>query len=214
MYCVESEKHLVDIFDLLAQTENKSAESLNLIASENIMSKSALRALSSDLAHRYVIPPASERSESIWDFPNQEIYRAITKSTEELAKKLYKGKFADVRPLSGNNAVYVIINSLVPNGGTIFRIPANCGGHFATEPICHRENIRVVDIPYDREKARIDFSALKNLYERHQPQLIFLDASMILFPHPVGEIREALGNDAVSTCDCSQVLAVLYSLSI
>ena len=187
--------------------EEKRACSLNLIASENIASAAVMEALSSDFANRYLIP--EERPDCIWDFPNQSLNREVAQITENLAKKLFFGDYADVRPLSGNNVAYIIITSHVPIGGTLFRIPDACGGHFATVPICEREGIKVVDIPFDRDTCEIDLVALEALYRRHCPDLVFLDASMVLFPQPTAAIRAALGDEAVISYDGSHVLGLV-----
>lgn len=197
----------MQITELINQMESKRVCSLNLVASENLMSEAALHAMRSDLGHRYLIP--EERPAAIWDYPNQEFSRKIAELTEGLAKRLYGGEYADVRPLSGNQIAYIVVNSFIPHGGTIFCIPDTCGGHFATVPICEREQVKVVDIPYDMSSGMMDIPALKKLYEIHRPELIFLDSSMILFPHPTAQIRDALGDEAVISNDCSHVLGLV-----
>ena len=196
---------------LIRQMEEKRARSLNMIASENIASSAVMDALSSDFANRYMMP--EERPENMWDFPNQFFNREVVKITEDLAKKLFFGDYADVRALSGNNVAYVIITSQVPIGGTLFRIPDACGGHFATVPICQRERIQVVDLPFNMERCEIDLAALPALYHQHRPELIFLDASMVLFPQPTAAIRAAIGDDAVISYDCSHVLGLVAGQS-
>lgn len=202
---------MMRINDLVKKMEEKRARSLNMIASENIASAAMMEALSSDFANRYLIP--EERPECIWDFPNQSLNRQVAQITEDLAKKLFFGDYADVRPLSGNNIAYIVIASHVPIGGTVFRIPDSCGGHFATVPICEREGINVVDIPFDLDTCEIDLAALESLYRRHRPGLVFLDASMVLFPQPTAAIRAALGDEAVISYDGSHVLGLVAGQS-
>ncbi len=195
------------INEVIRSMNEKRWQSLNMIASENICSEAVCEALASDFANRYLIP--EERPECIWDFPNQTYNREVARITEELANKLFRGEYADVRPLSGNNIAYIIITSHVPIGGTVFRIHDSCGGHFATVPICEREGINVVDIPFDKETCEIDLEALGSLYRRHRPELIFLDASMVLFPLPTAAIRTAVGDDAVISYDASHPLGLI-----
>jgi glycine hydroxymethyltransferase len=197
------------ILSLIKTYEQQQKKTFNLVASENIMSSNARYALQSDLTHRYIIPPENERPKEIWEYPNQKYPRLIEKMTKEYAKKIYSGKYADVRPLSGNNAVYIVLKSLVPKGGTIFRIPSNCGGHFATLTICKWDDYHFIDIPYNIQEGNIDILKLKKLYKKYKPQLLLLDASMILFPHPVKEIREALGSNIIISYDASQVFGII-----
>ena len=195
------------INNVISKMEEKRARSLNLVASENITSAAVMEALSSDFANRYLIP--EERPDCIWDFPNQSLIREVAQITENLAMKLFSGDYADVRPLSGNNVAYIIITSHVPIGGTLFRVPDDCGGHFATVPICEREGIKVVDIPFDRDTCEIDLAKLEALYRQHRPELVFLDASMVLFPQPTAAIRATLGDEAVISYDASHVLGLV-----
>lgn len=195
------------ILDLTEAAGRAMAASLSLVASENVMSAAARAAVQADLGHRYLLP--ADRPASIWDYPNQGLNRELAAAVEGLACRLYDGQYADVRPLSGNNVAYIVINSMVPRGGTIFRIPSDCGGHFATPPICDREGIAIVDIPYDRAAGTVDLAGLRRLYARHRPHLVFLDASMVLFPHPTAAIREAVGPAAVISNDCSHVFGLV-----
>lgn len=197
------------ILSLIKKYEENQKTSFNLVTSENIMSSSARYALQSDITHRYIIPPENERPKEIWEYPNQKYPRMIEKMTKEYAKKIFFGKFADVRPLSGNNAVYAVLKSLVPRGGTIFHIPANCGGHFATLAICKSENYHFIEIPYGNQDGNIDINKLEKLYKEYRPQLLLFDSSMILFPHPVQEIRRALGPDIIISYDASQVFGLI-----
>jgi glycine hydroxymethyltransferase len=197
------------IISLIKKYEERQKKTINLVTSENIMSSNARYALQSDLTHRYIIPPENERPKDIWEYPNQKYPRMIEKITKEHAKKIYSGKYADVRPLSGNNAVYIVLKSLVPRGGTIFRVPARCGGHFATLTICKWEDYHFIDIPCNKQEGTIDTSKLKKIYKKYRPRLLLLDASMILFPHPVREIRDMLGPDIIISYDASQVFGII-----
>jgi glycine hydroxymethyltransferase len=101
------------------------------------------------------------------------------------------------------------MSSLTKRGDNIFHVPDNCGGHFASEPICAREGIELVDIPYDMQNGMIDIDALSRLYKEKQPSFLFLDASMIIFPYPLAEIREAVGEDAIIAYDASHVMGLI-----
>ncbi len=197
----------MDITSLVEAARLSRERQISLVASENALSPRALWALSSDLHNRYLL--TSDKPDSVWDYPNQEHYITVHDRVCALANGIYGSEHADVRPLSGNNAAYVLINSLAEWGDTIFHVPADCGGHFATEPICRREGIELVDIPFDREKRVIRFAELAALYREKRPRFVFLDASMILFPHPLEQIRSAVGDEAVIAYDASQVFGLI-----
>lgn len=104
---------------ILTAHEKRFRHTINLVASENLLSPAARWAMSSDLAHRYCIPPADRRPPAIWDYPNQKYTRQIEAEAERLAAHALGGEGADVRPLSGNNGAYILIQALVEPGGRI-----------------------------------------------------------------------------------------------
>ena len=99
--------------------------------------------------------------------------------------------------------------SLVRQHETVWSVPANRGGHFTTPVIATRENFQLHPLPYDTEKGIIDVEKIDDLYRHHPPRLIFLDASMQLFPHPVRELRDALGEEVIISFDASHTLGMI-----
>ena len=197
------------INDLINLHESQLTRTINLVASENLLSENVKKALSSDLAARYSIPPENERPVGIWDYPNQDFIRQITNETEFLAKKLLHANYVDVRPLSGNQIAQIILMSLAASGDNVWSIPSNCGGHFSTTVIAAKIGIKLFSIPYDNELGVIDIEGVKKLCRQHPPRLIFLDASMQVFPHPLRELREALGPEVIIAYDASHTLGLI-----
>ena len=115
------------ILNIATAHEERRRSTINLVASENLMSPAALKMLGSDFAHRYCIPPAGERPAEIWDYPNQRFSRALEAEAKELACELFHGKTADVRPLSGNNIVGILLTSLHKGRRYSFKCPAKRG---------------------------------------------------------------------------------------
>src|SRR5438552_18386874 len=92
------------VVDLVKKHEKWFSESLPLIASENVASRAVREVLASDLGHRYAEGWPGERVYAGCKFIDEIELIAI-----DLAKKLFKAEFADVRPVSGacaNLAVY------------------------------------------------------------------------------------------------------------
>jgi len=210
-YAIESANDLCRsrILELAAGHEEIRTSTLNLVASENLMSPAALKMLSSDFAHRYCIPPAGERPKEIWDYPNQRFTRAIEARAKELACQLYHGKVADVRPLSGNNIVGILLSSLMEPGGTLLSVPASAGGHFATVPVAAKLKLRHEFLPYDGGQGTIDLNATRKMARRVRPKLVYLDASMILFPYPVAELRGIFGEECLIAYDASHCFGLI-----
>jgi glycine hydroxymethyltransferase len=197
------------ILSIVNQLETSRNQQISLIASENRMSLKAMQAMASDATNRYILPKGDDKPEAIWDYPNQEIKLAIYDRACELANEIFGSRYAELRLLSGNNAAYCLMSSLTERGDNIFHVPDNCGGHFASEPICAREGIGLNDIPFDKQNGMIDIDALARLYKEKQPRFIFLDASMTLFPYPLSEIRDVVGEDAIIAYDASHVMGLI-----
>ncbi len=197
------------VLRLIKKHEERRHATVNLVASENLMSPAARLALSSDLAHRYLIPPVSERPKEIWDYPNQAAGREIEQLAKTLAKSIFHGAYADVRPLSGNNIAGILLSSLVRQGDTILTVPGAAGGHFATVALCNKLGIDRRDLPYDNRTGRIAIDQCVQLARETQPRFIYLDASMILFPYPVSRLRELFGPDCIIAYDASHCFGLI-----
>lgn len=198
-----------EIESLLDQHERVRECSLSLVASENLMSPAALRVVASDAAHRYTLPPREERTVEIWDYPNQDCMNQIERQTRLLATELFAAGYADVRPLSGNNAVFCVIAALAKPGDRVMRVPDHCGGHFATPPIADLLGLELIDIPYDQARGEVDIDEMARIHREVRPVLTLFDASMVLFPTPLRKIRMALGDKAVISCDISHPMGII-----
>jgi glycine hydroxymethyltransferase len=199
----------VGILDLITQHEARLTKTLNLVASENLVSDDVRRALSSDVSMRYCIPPEGERPAEIWDYPNQEQIRLISSETDTLAREIFHAGYADSRPLSGNQIALIILSTLASRGDIVWSVPSNCGGHFATPVIAEKFGIKLKPLPYDYSQGIIDVDAAAALAKKYPPKLIFLDASMQLFPHPVTDLRDAVGPSTIISYDASHTLGLI-----
>jgi len=197
------------ILRLINAHEERRRITLNLVASENLMSAAARLALSSDFAHRYLIPPAGERPKEIWDYPNQSASREIEQIGKAIAKKLFHGAYADLRALSGNNIAGILLSSLVDKGETVLTVPGGAGGHFATSALCTKLGLKRRDLPYDNHTGRIDVERCARLAQKIKPRFIYLDASMILFPYPVSKLRDIFGQDCIIAYDASHCFGLI-----
>jgi glycine hydroxymethyltransferase len=206
----DGQKRVVsDILPLISQQEDRLRRTINLVASENLMSPAARRALSSDFAHRYCLPPSGERPADIWDYPNQSLGREIERLTKRAAQQLFGGAYVDLRPLSGNNIASILISTLARGAEGVFTVPGSAGGHFATAPICKQFGAARIDLPYDEKTGRIDIDDCAALAKTRKPKMIYLDASMILFPYPVAALRDIFGPDCIIAYDASHCFGLI-----
>lgn len=199
----------MSIIDEVRAFDARYFEKLNLVASENVSSPDVRYALQSDLNHRYAIPPEGKRDPAIWTYPNQGAIRHIAEEASKVACDLFHAGHADLMPLSGNQIADIMLTGLLEEGDAFLSVGAKCGGHFTTEKIARERGYKRYDLPYDTAQGMIDVPKAAALVHETGAKLIFLDASMILFPYPIRELREALGNDVIISCDSSHTLGII-----
>ncbi|MGA2198468.1 MAG: serine hydroxymethyltransferase, partial [Nitrososphaerales archaeon] len=129
---------------------------------------------------------------------------------EEVARKVFNARFADVRPLSGHIADMAVLNGLTKRGDKILSVPLDDGGYqgFAQSSLGRLFGVKDLYFPYSKEEVNIDAKEAKKLIAAEKPSLIIFGSSFIPFPHPVKEISAAAG-DAVCVYDGSHVLGLL-----
>ena len=152
---------------------------LNMIASENRMSKKARKALSSDLAHRYHA-----------DFyGGSKIARDLIETTSDLICQLFHSNYSLVTPLSGNVADLAAIFALTKPGDLIASLPLEKGGY----PLDYIGLGRKwKSLPYSDDLESLPIPESISFLEKEKPSLVVLGASFFLFPHPVKEISEVV----------------------
>ena len=186
------------IFSKLKEHHKWFENSIPLIASENIPSPAVREAIMSDFGNRYAEGWPGERVYAGCIFIDDVEFECM-----KLAKKLYKAKFADVRPISGvvaNLAVYsaftnpgdVMIAPSIPAGGHISHGKKE---HSGTAGLVH--GLEIEFYPFDAEEMTIDVDKTKQKIkdlekDNRLPKMAMFGGSLFLFPHPVKELAEFL----------------------
>lgn len=181
------------------QAHNKWFENaIPLIASENVPSPAVREALLSDFGNRYAEGWPGERVYAGCIFIDKVEIQCM-----DLAKKLYRAEFADVRPISGvvaNLAVYsaftnpgdVMIAPSIPAGGHISHGKKE---HSGTAGLVH--GLDVEFYPFDADEMTIDVDKTKEKIDElnkanRLPKMAMFGGSLFLFPHPVKELADFL----------------------
>ncbi len=182
------------IFSNLKKHHKWFEASIPLIASENVPSPAVREAIISDFGNRYAEGWPGERVYAGCVFIDEVEFECM-----KLAKKLYKAKFADVRPVSGvvaNLAIY----SAFSNPGDVMLAPSiPAGGHIShgkkehsgTAGLVHgleiefySFNVEEMTIDVDKTKTKV-----KELEKKGRlPKMAMFGGSLFLFPHPVKEL--------------------------
>ena len=101
---------------------------------------------------------------------------------------------ADVRVQSATLANLAVYAGLTPVGATIAALPRWAGGHFShfEEGAAGIRGHRVVELPYDVAARDVDLAALPDFLDREQPALVIVGGALMLFPHRLDRIVDAV----------------------
>jgi len=181
------------ISELVSRHEEYRISGINLVVSENKVIPSALRALSSDLAGRY-----ADR----W-YGGSRFAVQILEEVKNLAKKVFGARYAFVTPLSGNICDLAVILSFTSPYEKIAAVPKEEGGY----PLGYKKFDREF-VPLPVKNAEVIAGEAKNIINREEPKVTMLGSSVIPFPHPVNELKDAKRYGTL-VYDASHVLGLI-----
>jgi len=159
---------------------------LNLIAGENITTPVATQLLAQWTQGR-----GPEGLLGAKHLPGTKYLDEIEAMVCELAKKLFRAKYAEYRPPSGSIANAAVFYALTKPDDTIIT-PSHYGGaHVSCRPegVPGFRGLNVVSLPFT-EDYNVDTGELKKIAKEAKPKLILVGAMVILFPYPLNDIRE------------------------
>jgi len=169
------EKQDKEIFDALKGEEKRQAEGLELIPSENYVSKAVLEANGSIFTNKY-----SEGYPGKRYYGGQEYTDIVERLAIERACKLFDCKFANVQPHSGAPANVAMYFALLAPGDTILGMDLSHGGHLthghpvtAITKIFNFVRYKMKDV----ETGEIDFEDLRRVALEHKPKMILMGFS-------------------------------------
>ena len=186
------------IFTKLKQHHKWFENCIPLIASENIPSPAVREAIISDFGNRYAEGWPGERVYAGCVYIDDVEFECM-----KLAKKLYKAKFADVRPISGVVANLVVYSAFTNPGNVMLAPSIPAGGHishgkkehFGTAGLVH--GLEIEFYPFDAEEMTIDVDKTKEKVkvlkkDGRLPKMAMFGGSLFLFPHPIKELSDFL----------------------
>ncbi len=172
---------------------NRQRNKLELIASENIVSKAVMTAQGSVLTNKYAEGYPGKRY-----YGGCEYVDVVEQLAIDRAKKLFGAEYANVQPHSGAQANMAVFFALLQPGDTVMGMNLTDGGHLTHGSPVNMSGKYFKIVPYgvDKETERIDYDALQKKAEECKPKLIVAGASayarIIDFPR-LAEIAHAVG---------------------
>lgn len=168
------EKFDSEIYQAINEELKRQQDNVELIASENIVSRAVLEAQGSILTNKYAE-----------GYPNKRYYcgcinvdKIETLAIERL-KKLFRAQYANVQPHSGSQANMAVFAALVKPGDTILGMSLDAGGH-----LTHGAKVSVsgkwfnaIQYGVKKDSGLIDYDEVKSLALHHKPKLIIAGCS-------------------------------------
>ena len=147
---------------------------IELIASENIVSKSVLQAQGSVLTNKYAEGLPGKRYYGGCEFVDE-----VEKLAIDRAKKIFNANFANVQPHSGAQANQAVFLSILKPGDTILGMSLDAGGHLThgAKPNISGKWFNAIQYGVRKEDALINFDEIEKLSIEHKPKLIIAGGS-------------------------------------
>jgi len=163
-----------EISDAVKGELEREAYSLEMIASENFVSKTVMEALGSVLTNKYAEGYPGKRYYGGCEHVDIAENLAI-----ERAKKLFNAEHANVQPHSGSQANMAVYHTLLQPGDTILGMDLSHGGHLTHGcPVNFSGyTYQVVAYGVNRDTELIDYEQVLGLAKEHRPKLIIVGGS-------------------------------------
>lgn len=164
----------IEVYNSIKKEEQRQNDHIELIASENFVSKAVLEAMGSCLTNKYAE-----------GYPNARYYNGCENIDEieslaiERAKVLFKAEHANVQPHSGSNANLAVFLACLNAGDTFMGMSLTAGGHLSHGAPFNVSGKIFNCVPYglNAETELLDYDEIERLALKHKPKLIVAGGS-------------------------------------
>ncbi len=192
----------------LAGEERREAEGLELIPSENYVSRAVKEALASSLTNKYAEGYPGHRY-----YGGQEFTDAVETLAIERAKKLFGAAYANVQPLGGANANIATYFALLEPGDTVLGMDLSHGGHLTHgHPVTYLTKIFNF-VRYgmkDVETGEIDYDEMLRIAKETRPKIVL--AGFSAYPRELDYVKfVAIAREvgAVAVMDAAHIAGLI-----
>ncbi|MDY4078016.1 MAG: serine hydroxymethyltransferase [Clostridium sp.] len=182
-----------EIYDLINKELKRQQDGIELIASENIVSKAVMEAMGSYLTNKYAEGYPGKRY-----YGGCHVVDEIEQIAIDRAKELFGAEHANVQPHSGSQANMAVYFSVLEPGDTVLGMDLSHGGHLTHgSPVNFSGRLfNFVSYGVDKETEMIDYDNVRKIALENKPKLIVAGASaysrIIDFPK-LREIADEVG---------------------
>jgi glycine hydroxymethyltransferase len=162
------------VFNLIDKEYHRQRHGIELIASENFVSKQVMQAMGSVLTNKYAEGLPSKRY-----YGGCEIVDEVEQLAIDRLKELFGACWANVQPHSGANANSAVMLACLKPGDTILGLDLSQGGHLTHgSPVNYSGKLyRATFYGVDKESGRIDMNTVAEIAHREKPRMIICGAS-------------------------------------
>ena len=163
-----------EVYRVLRQEAERQEHNLELIASENVVSRAVLEAQGSILTNKYAEGYPGRRYYGGCEFVDVAEQLAIDR-----AKALFGADHANVQPHSGSQANMAVYFSQLTPGDTILAMDLSHGGHLTHGSPVNFSGKFFKIVPYGVSQAdeRLDYTSIADLARTHRPKMIVVGYS-------------------------------------
>jgi glycine hydroxymethyltransferase len=193
--------------ELARRHSERFERAIPLIASENLLSPYAKELLVSDLHSRYAEGLPGERY-----YEGNEQVDEIENLALDLARRLFRCSFADVRPISGTVANLAVLKALAEPGEAVGTSRLADGAHISSASFgaFGLRGVKPVYYAWDDARMTIDVPRTRAILRAERPKLCLFGLSLFLFPMPIEELRPTLEEiGALGWYDGAHVLGLI-----
>ncbi|MEW8955563.1 serine hydroxymethyltransferase [Clostridium sp.] len=168
------EKIDVDVLDIINEESKRQEYNIELIASENFVSKAVMEAMGSTLTNKYAEGYPHKRY-----YGGCEVVDKVEDLARERLKKLFGAEHANVQPHSGSQANMGVYFAILNPGDTVLGMNLSHGGHLTHgNPVNFSGKLyNFVSYEVSKETETIDYEEVRKIALEHKPKLIVAGAS-------------------------------------
>jgi len=196
-----------EVYDLILQEHNREENGVELIPSENFVSRAVMQAVGSVFTNKY-----SEGYPKRRYYGGQEFVDLVENLAIKRAKDLFGAEHVNVQPYSGSPANQAVFFALLKIGDKFMGLDMSCGGHLTHGSPVNFSGIQYKPIPYyvDKDTELIDMDKIKTLARKERPKMII--SSLTAYPRKLEfkefqEICEEV--DAYHLADISHIAGLI-----
>lgn len=163
-----------EVADAIEKEVERQRNKIELIASENFVSRAVMEAMGTPLTNKYAEGYPGKRY-----YGGCEYVDIVEKLAIERAKEVFNAEHANVQPHSGAQANIAVYFAALNIGDTVMGMDLSHGGHLTHGSPVNLSGKYFNFIPYgvDKETGYIDYDRVMDLAKKHRPKMIIAGAS-------------------------------------